>query len=1101
MEQQDKEEVHQALLELRDLGRKLHWYGDVNRRGFIKITKKLNKKIPSSTAQSRYLVTKVDPKPFANSGKITRDVQGISDAMNRVNNIKVIDDASSIHSASSGSLHHRASKANLQLPQTVIEALEVAVREDDVEGLSSQLQLLPGSVNEDGRRYLYLDLLQRAITFRGLQCVKYLLSQVGSLDQEDDVNQRNCLHRLVISIGRTRALEMNGKEGLPKITNTATYINAAEPPMKAPGSFKIEERDPDVAIGKDEKAEDLLRCVLENLSSVQRPSILSKDVYGRLPLHYAAQFGLVQVSLDLIRYMEAWHLFDTSEGLDAPTWQDGEGYAPYHLAVINGHYRTAKTLLLVDDRHQFTSARLTSEHVETSGAALALATKSNFHKIVKLLIDAGVDINFQDEHGETALHLAARFGHVECARMLLEGSDTKQMNLELAEKTYGWTPLFIACVDGHRDLVKMLVDHGANVSRPDLSGWSAQEHAALRGHLLIAKYLAQYTPPPSIHPSPDIVAQESASRLKAASLTDRRSNLVSKDAPPTVSRAVEPVRTYGHKHLEGNTMILVSLGSIDDRKAKDIPPVVLDDIELTNVHATQLDTALSLHVSAAGADGARESFDLPIHDNISTSPVEFTTRDPTKVKVFFDLVPTYAGDPDKNRVARGVALLSTILPSVGTNRMTLQGEATVALVSATDLDAIGKINFNFLVIKPFSHPNMAISENRTYWKKSTTMVIGHRGSGKNTNEKTSLQLGENTMQSFITAANLGASYVEFDVQMTKDHVPVLYHDFLVGETGADVPVHAITLEQFLALGGGTPRVRTPSPSGTAAQTAGRGRRPQRSYSVGAVQDASEPERRERMKHTRDFKAKGFKGNSRGDSIQQPFTTLEEALRTVPSDVGFNIEMKYPMLFESEEQGMDNYAIELNSFVDTVLKMVYDLGSERNILFSSFHPDICLLLSFKQPSIPVLFLTDAGASEVGDIRASSLQEAIRFASRWNLLGIVSASEPFVMCPRLIQVVKNSNLVCFSYGTLNNDEHNARIQAQAGLDAVIVDSVARVRQGLTGPQQPVPTPGVGPKVMVSGVEEVLRLNGGVNGESDEFTSKAPEPVTLTVNGKAS
>jgi glycerophosphodiester phosphodiesterase len=55
-----------------------------------------------------------------------------------------------------------------------------------------------------------------------------------------------------------------------------------------------------------------------------------------------------------------------------------------------------------------------------------------------------------------------------------------------------------------------------------------------------------------------------------------------------------------------------------------------------------------------------------------------------------------------------------------------------------------------------------------------------------------------------------------------------------------------------------------------------------------------------------------------------------------------------------------------------------------MIFSSFNPDICLLLSFKQPSISVPFLTDHGTLPVGYIRASLLQEAIRFASRWNLL---------------------------------------------------------------------------------------------------------------------
>jgi len=164
-------------------------------------------------------------------------------------------------------------------------------------------------------------------------------------------------------------------------------------------------------------------------------------------------------------------------------------------------------------------------------------------------------------------------------------------------------------------------------------------------------------------------------------------------------------------------------------------------------------------------------------------------------------------------------------------------------------------------------------------------------------------------------------------------------------------------------------------------------------------------------------------------------------------VGFNIECKYPMLDESEAEDMEGLAIELNAWVDTVLKCVYDNAGERDIIFSSFHPDICLMLSLKQPSIPVLFLTDAGTHPIADIRASSLQEAIRFAKKWNLLGIVSACQPLIQCPRLVSVVKESGLVCVTYGVDNNDPSNARLQMKHGVDAVIVDSVLAIRKGLT------------------------------------------------------
>jgi glycerophosphodiester phosphodiesterase len=468
---------------------------------------------------------------------------------------------------------------------------------------------------------------------------------------------------------------------------------------------------------------------------------------------------------------------------------------------------------------------------------------------------------------------------------------------------------------------------------------------------------------------------------------------------------------------------------MDTRKTVD--PVKLEAIPLADAHATQLDTALSIVVSASGASGEPTVIDLPIQENISTDPISFRTLDVSKVKLLFDIVPTYAGAHDRI-VGRAVALLSSMKPAIGSKRMSLQGDVSVPIVSANTLEVIGVVNFNFLVIHPFSHPEMAITEQHTYWKKmaGVPQIIGHRGLGKNMAGRRSLQLGENTIQSFIAAANLGATYVEFDVQLTKDHVPVIYHDFLVSETGIDAPVHTLTLEQFMHVS----RTQTPKPSRPSSPknapptTAGRlaPRRP-RAQSVGSFDDKERVniDMNDRMKHTRDYKKKGFKGNLRNHSIQESFTTLEEMFRKLPESVGFNIEMKYPMLFESEEQEMDTYAVELNSFVDTVLKMVYDFGKKRNIIFSSFNPDICLLLSFKQPSIPILFLTDAGTSFAGDIRATSLQEAIRFASRWNLLGVVTAAEPLVLCPRLVRAVKESGLVCVSYGTLNNDSLNVQV----------------------------------------------------------------------------
>jgi glycerophosphodiester phosphodiesterase len=236
---------------------------------------------------------------------------------------------------------------------------------------------------------------------------------------------------------------------------------------------------------------------------------------------------------------------------------------------------------------------------------------------------------------------------------------------------------------------------------------------------------------------------------------------------------------------------------------------------------------------------------------------------------------------------------------------------------------------------------------------------------------------------------------------------VIYHDFLLSESGTDAPVHAVTAAQFHAIGLGevlpSPRPRSRSagdPYVAAAHRAG---------------DA-------RMAQTRDIQDKvhkGYKGNSFGSFIKSPFATLSDLFETLPEDLSFNIEMKYPTFGEAQAEDMLATAPSINIFVDTVLKTVFDLAGGRKIVFSSFHPDMCIALAKKQRVYPVLFLTDAGTSFMADRRGQSLREGVRHARRWALAGVVSAAAPLVACPRLVGKVKREGLVCATYGEENNE----------------------------------------------------------------------------------
>ncbi|KAI1736396.1 Glycerophosphoryl diester phosphodiesterase family-domain-containing protein [Xylaria scruposa] len=1055
LDDQESEELMSALLELRNQLRNLSWFGEINRRGFVKITKKLDKKVPQATTktQDQYITTVVDPKPFAKDTTVVRLINEINKWLSILGDAQNFDDARSVGSSRSvRSLGRMTSKALPSVPQAALDALDTAIRQDDAETLQKSLSEHNFEASTQASQFMLLNLLQRSISSRSKACIAYILSHLESLYEADDLNERNCIHRLVINIGRTKSLSVVGDlepnaTGLPVHSPyNSHYVTPAQAPSSnGNGNSLTVDLEALSLLTKDDESVQLLLYILECLQPNQRSALSSKDSQGRIPLHYAAQYGFVVLCEIIMSKMQEWGQFDVTDGIDAPEWQDKEGNAPLHLAVIGGHPLTTKCLLKGENWQG--SDHIHRKPVSQSSAVLAMATRANFVGIVKMLVEAGVDINWQDGTGETALHIAARFGHTECARILIDGSSEQKAELELTEKSFAWSALHISAVDGHLPVAELLVKAGVNVSKPDSFGWTAKEHAALRGHLDVTQLLAPYTTLPPASPKTSAVGDSEASSgtssppPETSSLEDRKSN--------GSTRITDPVKSFGHRYLTDECLVMVSLGSMDMRK--DVEPVKLDRVPLAEAHTNQLDTALSVVISAQGAHGQPTTIDLPVHDNISTEPILFYTSDASKVKMLFDIVPTYSGN-EKHKIGRAVALLSSVRPNVGSSRMNLQGDVCVPIMGS-NLEVIGAVNFNFLVITPFTHPNMEINSQQTYWKKlAPTMLIGHRGLGKNFIANKSLQLGENTVSSFIAAANLGAQYVEFDVQLTKDHVPVIYHDFLVSETGIDAPVHTLTLEQFLHINDGTSNRsrrksaerRRPDTDGTSNGNIGP---KQRSLSVDLSNQSNDTSLEERMKYTLNYKKTGYKANTRGNFVQAPFATLEELFEKIPETVGFNIEMKYPMLLESEQHYMDTYAIELNSFCDTVLAKVYELARGRHIIFSSFNPDICLCLNFKQPSIPIMFLTDAGVEAVSDIRASSLQEAVRFASRWNLLGIVSNATPFVHCPRLVKVVKQSGLVCVSYGVQNNDPELVQVQVNEGIDAVIVDSVLAIRQGLT------------------------------------------------------
>jgi len=89
--------------------------------------------------------------------------------------------------------------------------------------------------------------------------------------------------------------------------------------------------------------------------------------------------------------------------------------------------------------------------------ALMYTVKYNQIRMLRLLLDAGIDTETADSNGMTSLMLAAQYGHLKALRILLHA----HANVE-AQGTTGKTALITAVEEGKTEIIRQLLDANAN---------------------------------------------------------------------------------------------------------------------------------------------------------------------------------------------------------------------------------------------------------------------------------------------------------------------------------------------------------------------------------------------------------------------------------------------------------------------------------------------------------------------------------------------------------------------------------------------------------------------------------------------------------------
>ncbi|WP_250294742.1 ankyrin repeat domain-containing protein [Wolbachia endosymbiont of Oedothorax gibbosus] len=116
---------------------------------------------------------------------------------------------------------------------------------------------------------------------------------------------------------------------------------------------------------------------------------------------------------------------------------------------------------------------------------LFLAVKNNDIGRVSALIAGGANVNIADEYGYTPLHVAVMHGHIDVVNILM----ASKANVDAMDKTYKYTPLYWAARNGYIEIVKVLIAGKASVNTANKYGYTPLHEAAQNGYIEIVGIL------------------------------------------------------------------------------------------------------------------------------------------------------------------------------------------------------------------------------------------------------------------------------------------------------------------------------------------------------------------------------------------------------------------------------------------------------------------------------------------------------------------------------------------------------------------------------------------------------------------------------------